>query len=44
VTYWLVPIQEDMWDIIRDKGVYGYKENLEEYIKEGDYKDMGERL
>nr|WP_206760599.1 EVE domain-containing protein [Sulfolobus islandicus] len=37
VTYWLVPIQEDMWDIIRDKGVYGYKENLEEYIKEGDY-------
>ncbi|EWG07969.1 MAG: hypothetical protein ASUL_02959 [Candidatus Aramenus sulfurataquae] len=36
MTYWLIPIQEDMWDVILTKGVWGYKTNLSEYIKKGD--------
>lgn len=37
MTYWLIPIQEDMWDVIRYNGIYGYKTKLDEYIKKGDY-------
>ncbi|MEM0279124.1 MAG: EVE domain-containing protein, partial [Metallosphaera sp.] len=33
MTFWLVPIQEDMWDDIQTKGIYGYKSNLSKYIK-----------
>ena len=36
MTFWLVPIQEDMWDNIQYDGVYGYKTNLSKYIKKGD--------
>ncbi|EZQ02030.1 EVE domain-containing protein [Candidatus Acidianus copahuensis] len=36
MTYWLIPIQEDMWEVIKEKGIYGYKENLQQYIKNGD--------
>ncbi|EHP68184.1 MAG: EVE domain-containing protein [Metallosphaera yellowstonensis] len=36
MTFWLVPIQEDMWDNIQYDGVYGYKSNLSKYIKQGD--------
>ncbi len=36
MTYWLIPIQEDMWDVILTQGVYGYKSNLKDYIKVGD--------
>ncbi|ARM75632.1 EVE domain-containing protein [Acidianus manzaensis] len=37
MTYWLIPIQEDMWDTIRDEGVYGYKSKLDQYIQKGDF-------
>ncbi|MCY0849647.1 EVE domain-containing protein [Sulfuracidifex metallicus] len=37
MTYWIVPIQEDMWDVILSEGIYGYKEDISNYIKNGDY-------
>ncbi|AWR96984.1 EVE domain-containing protein [Acidianus sulfidivorans JP7] len=37
MTYWLIPIQEDMWDVIKDEGVYGYKSKLDQYIQKGDF-------
>lgn len=37
MTYWLIPIQEDMWDTIRYEGVYGYKQDLSQFIAKGDY-------
>ncbi len=36
MTYWIVPIQEDMWDVILSRGIYGYKDDISNYVKEGD--------
>jgi predicted RNA-binding protein len=38
MAYWLVPIQEDMWNIILNQKIYGYnRPSIKEYIKKDDY-------
>lgn len=36
MTYWLVPVQEDDWEIIKREKLFGYKKPLSEYIHQGD--------
>ncbi|BCU68384.1 EVE domain-containing protein [Sulfolobales archaeon HS-7] len=36
MKYWLIPIQEDDWNIIKTEKVYGYKKELSDLIKKGD--------
>lgn len=36
--YWLIPIQEDMWNVILNQGVYGHNRKIIiNYVKKDDY-------
>lgn len=36
MNYWLVPVQEDVWEVIKETKIYGIDKDIREIIRPGD--------